>query len=275
MSLPLIILSFCEYIISFQILYNDKITGYNFHYNYLTDSRGRRLLFFFIVVRVYLRGLLKVRGQYQNYHDVNDHSSHSDKVKMIKVAEELVKDAHMKVRQVAAIRDDHAHEEPFQIGLVMGNIREKYRRMLETYREFRDKNNGRSFFVPASIWELSPIHYIIAMEQVHALETDIDKLVHVLENIVSETLNPDPRYVQTTVASGKRYPRAKVEDIDEDEDLKAKEEALKRKYREEHLLRRLTAASGHTPRPRFQQQWPVEDTWRLGQYGDLASYYTP
>ncbi|CAG9790602.1 unnamed protein product [Diatraea saccharalis] len=146
--------------------------------------------------------------------------------------------------------------------------------MLETYREFRDKKSGRSLFVPASMWELSPIHYIIAMEQVHALETDIDKLIHSLERIDSEDFNPDPRYIETTTLRRRPVrPRAMEMERNIKENFREEEETLKRRYREEQLLRRVGASGRHTKRPRFQQQWPVEETWRLGPYGDGAKYY--
>jgi hypothetical protein len=74
--------------------------------------------------------------------------------------------------------------------------------MLETYRELRDKENKRSMFIPPAIWDPLPIHYIVGMELVHGLEVDIDKLVQVLEVIVDDEFNPDPRYV--TQKKGKR-----------------------------------------------------------------------
>ncbi|KAL4708889.1 hypothetical protein ACJJTC_001688 [Scirpophaga incertulas] len=191
------------------------------------------------------------------YQSEDDFMPKTDKMKLIVVATELVKDAQLKIRLVGEIRDAYSGYKPFDVGIILGNIREKYRRMLEIYREFRDKENGRSKFLPNSIWQLYPMHYLGAFEQVHTLEVDIDKLVHILESMEDAELNPDPRD-QKPLRSGN------VVDL-------IKEEEVKSKLREQGLMRRI-GMQGHTPRQRFYKQWPVEESWTMGPYGDMGLY---
>ncbi|XP_063836359.1 uncharacterized protein LOC135085497 [Ostrinia nubilalis] len=206
-------------------------------------------------------------------HRQDDNTGWGDKKQMIAISIEMIKEAQMRIRQIRGIIKMHDDRMAFDVGVVLGNIRERYRRMFETYRQFNDKHTMRSEFHPPSIDLMRVAYYIVAMQLVHEIELDIDKLIHVLETIDNEDFNPDPRYdtVTSTRRPGiKMIARAREEE--EEIQQMADEQALKRKMRERHLMRRLNLERQHTTAKRFEGQWPVEGNWELGAYGDMGLY---
>ncbi|KAL0858507.1 hypothetical protein ABMA27_012369 [Loxostege sticticalis] len=195
----------------------------------------------------------------------------SDKQRMVNITEQMIIDAQFRVRQITDIREYHEGIQAFDIGVVMGGIREKYRGMVEIYREYRDKHTGRSMFFPPSFErEFKVGYYIVAMQHIHILEVEIDKYVHILEAIDDEVLNPDPRYAHVTRTRRRGFLREGDLEIIR---RMAAEQELKSSLREQHLQRKLHLdPAQHTSAKRFQRQWPVEQNWDLGLYGDMGLY---
>ncbi|XP_059055021.1 uncharacterized protein LOC131849052 [Achroia grisella] len=198
---------------------------------------------------------------YSNPWDRNDEMTKPDKRKLTKLALELVWEANLKMRQVLAIRDLHSDSMAFDIGVVMGRIREKYRKMVETYRQMHDKYNKRSILLGPGIRELKPLHYIVTMELVHAIEVEIDKMVGILESIDEDELRKD---------RPSAFVRSRAEVKHEPDEKRQKEQQLKKTYRKQFLLRKIGLPPNSTTKKRFLHQWPVEESWTLGLYDDIG-----
>ncbi|KAL0809000.1 hypothetical protein ABMA28_012650 [Loxostege sticticalis] len=186
----------------------------------------------------------EARWNQKKTYDLKDNMGWSDKQRMFRI------------RQITDIREYHEGIQAFDIGVVMGGIREKYRGMVEIYREYRDKHTGRSMFFPPSFER--------------EFKVEIDKYVHILEAIDDEVLNPDPRYAHVTRTRRRGFLREGDLEIIR---RMAAEQKLKSSLREQHLQRKLHLdPAQHTSAKRFQRQWPVEQNWDLGIYGDMGLY---
>ncbi|XP_050557008.1 uncharacterized protein LOC118281255 isoform X4 [Spodoptera frugiperda] len=210
-----------------------------------------------------------------DYHLYDDHMGTRDKQKLILLAEELMKEALLRMRQLYAIKDEHTPYTPFHIGLIIGKAREKYRYMLDLYQELLNKRNKRLALYPPGMKLLKPIHYIITLELVHYLELEIESLMHVLEEIL-----PDLKTTNIQVGGPPDYRAAAEEDAKEErkkrkEEMKKqrppqrsrKEEKQKSILRQKYLMKKLGMPSNMTTtEKRFLHQWPVEETWNLEKY---------
>ncbi|XP_037297903.1 uncharacterized protein LOC115451454 isoform X3 [Manduca sexta] len=160
----------------------------------------------------------------------------TDKDKLMILALALLKDAKLKLRQVSGIKDEHGVMVAFDVGIIIGQIREKYKRMLETYRDARDRFTNRTQLQGPGVRKFRPLHYIISMELVHMREVDIDKLIHVLETIPKKVLEKGARpYFKDRVKND----TLRNGDFETKLALRIKEEELKSKYRDEYTMKRL------------------------------------
>ncbi|CAH2083682.1 unnamed protein product [Euphydryas editha] len=121
----------------------------------------------------------------QKYRYVYDQLGITDKDKIRNLTHELLVDAKYKIHQTDGIRDECSRDIGFQIGMVIGQIREKYKSMLEIYRQTRNKHIGKSKIEMPRLKRQRSINYFVRLEWLIALETDIDRLVHILETTPS------------------------------------------------------------------------------------------
>ncbi|XP_034839079.1 uncharacterized protein [Maniola hyperantus] len=159
-----------------------------------------------------------------------------DKQKLVTLCQELIAEAKYKIHQTDRLRDKMSSKLGFQVGMIMGQIREKYKTMLELYRGITNKHTGKSKLILPRVPEMKPVHYIWRMEYISALEIDIDRLVHILEQLDLDELWDSQDHHDTVM---KNISRAGGRSEDLDMMLARKEEELKRSYRQEFLRKKL------------------------------------
>ncbi|KAJ8706500.1 hypothetical protein PYW07_012578 [Mythimna separata] len=222
------------------------------------------------------------------YYD--DKMGWHEKRKIMLLSMDLFKESLLNMRQIIEVRNEHDMLISFNVGMIMGRIREKYRFMIETYRDVLDQFEKRYYAKPPGIPYIAAMHTVIALETMHYLEQEIDKLVDVLVEEGSSDLNSN------RIIIGQTEPRAwwkedetkppnktEVEKLEEDigplgaptgrpKGMRARidivrEQIEKSKMRESFLMKKLgMGANMTTMKKRFLRHWPVEETWSLDKY---------
>ncbi|CAH0698304.1 unnamed protein product [Spodoptera exigua] len=203
----------------------------------------------------------------EKYHEYDDRMGKQDKEKIIALTEELVVEAVLQMRQLFAVKEEHAEITAFHVGLIIGKVREKYQYMLDLYNELMHKRHKRLKLYPPGMNELKPIYYIITMELVHYLEMEIDYMLKVLEEEALPGLVSD-RLSTVNIQIGKP-PSLEQLQMEQEEMTKKKEmeQAKKSLLRQRYLMKKLGMPPNMTTtRKRFVQRWPVEETWDLDKY---------
>ncbi|XP_047039638.1 uncharacterized protein LOC124644370 [Helicoverpa zea] len=201
-------------------------------------------------------------------HKWSDYMGKHEKQKLVWLSEDLYKDAMLKLRQVFAIRQEHEKYIAYHVGMIMGRVREKYRFMVEIYRDIYDKTNNRSALMPPGVKHYKSLHYIIALEMIHYLSVEIDKLLNVIEDTAMDDIRSSNIMIARpidTKGNGTRMGPERPEDAALR--AKAKEEATKSILRQKYLMKKIGRPLNlTTSKKRFRKQWPVEDTWSLEKY---------
>uniref|UniRef100_A0A2A4JMH7 Uncharacterized protein n=1 Tax=Heliothis virescens TaxID=7102 RepID=A0A2A4JMH7_HELVI len=186
-----------------------------------------------------------------------------EKNKILLISDDLLKDAMLKMRQVFGVREEHEAYIAYHVGVIMGRIREKYRFMGEIYREIYDKSNSRSTLSPPGVAHLKTLHFIIALEMVHYLGTEIDKLLTVLEDTAMEDIHSNNLLIDQPMPKKKTRTGPERTELRE----KAMQEAAKSMLRQQYLMKKMgQPVNMTTTKKRFLRQWPVQDTWSLEKY---------
>ncbi|XP_041983598.1 uncharacterized protein LOC121736463 isoform X2 [Aricia agestis] len=116
--------------------------------------------------------------------------------KLCGLAAELVVEAKNRIHQTDNIKDMLAGETGFEVGMIMGKIRDKYRTMMELYRMTNNKFVHNPDITLPAMTTIKPLYYIVRMEMIHALEVEIDSLVRVLEALPTRLLEPSTNYLK-------------------------------------------------------------------------------
>ncbi|CAK1553252.1 unnamed protein product [Leptosia nina] len=158
----------------------------------------------------------------------------NDKVRLKNIAYELYKDARMKLKQVDGLKDEACPFTAFGVGTLMGTllalltqpvyllklkqerrIREKYRSMMELYRMTRNRYTGAAKILLPGIEPWRPLHYIIRLEEIRALEVEIDQLILALESLPDDAPKFD---LKLLVGNAKPKPKSTTPETSSEEE---------------------------------------------------------
>ncbi|OWR46965.1 uncharacterized protein LOC116778551 isoform X2 [Danaus plexippus] len=92
------------------------------------------------------------------------------------------------------IRNMFANTAGFQVGTIIGTIREKYKTMLIVYKQKENRYLKKATIQGARTPVRRPLHYFLRMELLNRLEFEIDRLVHVLETTVPKATFKLPNF---------------------------------------------------------------------------------
>ncbi|CAB3242640.1 unnamed protein product [Arctia plantaginis] len=178
---------------------------------------------------------------YEGFTSVDDNMGTTEKRFIANITLELVRDARLKTRQLARMRQDHSGYVAYHVGLVVGKIREKYKSMLDIYREAQDHRHERMYANIPGIKHDRVEHYFFFFELVRKYELHIDHLVHVLESIPEEEWPGKDgaltdTFHKTQLPYGRRH--SKLDQFGYEIDV-IKEQHLKRNLRQKFLLRKM------------------------------------
>ncbi|XP_075972448.1 uncharacterized protein LOC142974169 [Anticarsia gemmatalis] len=189
------------------------------------------------------------------------HKEHKDRLRLSMDA--LLKDSKLRLRQLMVVLVDHEPIIAFNYGLVIGKVREKYRNMLDVYREAEDFREERKMYLPPGIRDERVEHFFLHFELIFRYERQIDSMINVLEKVPETELTTNETDVDSYIYEHKwsqnrrRIRRGELDVMS----LRAEQE-LKSKLRERYLMKRLGRPTNMTtPKKRFFKQWPVSSTW--------------
>ncbi|KAJ8704975.1 hypothetical protein PYW08_012295 [Mythimna loreyi] len=149
---------------------------------------GKLLIKFYCFLSILWQTWRSVRSYEPQSKHWNDLMGWHEKTRLKHLATDLFKESLLHMRQIIEIRNEHERLVSFNVGMIMGRIREKYRWMMETYRDILDQYQDRYIAKPPSTMELRSMHMVIALEMMHYFEIEIDKLVDVLLDEGTEDL---------------------------------------------------------------------------------------
>ncbi|XP_053622449.1 uncharacterized protein LOC128682020 [Plodia interpunctella] len=215
-------------------------------------------------------------GNIEEPWDTKDNVGLENRYKMRNISHELLMTATLKVRHILDIRDYHSDSISYQVGYIMGKVREKYRRMMEHYYQWRDKASGKSGFVGPGIREIRPIHFLLTMEHIFTYEASIHKYCDAIISFFTNDTYPVKGAEKINRAILKRQQKKKTANKSPKKlppngtlpsSLRRMEAMLKSSYRQQFLMRRLGLPINQTTRSkRFLHNWPVEGSWDFGPY---------
>ncbi|XP_073966226.1 uncharacterized protein isoform X2 [Choristoneura fumiferana] len=200
-------------------------------------------------------------GEMYFANNEKDYMGSAEKFKLFELAKEINRDINHRMRQTEGLREEHGGHLLFEIGTILGQIKEKYKRQMEMYRQMHNRFHNISSFYQPEERSFKPLHYAIVLEFIVERQLEIEQLVEILLKVPNEDLfvytpPPQKKYIASSFARQLRTrdPRhpdepgeflggPSQEAVEQVIIRMAKEERLKMKYRAEYMKRQRNNAA--------------------------------
>ncbi|XP_026332391.1 uncharacterized protein LOC113239546 [Hyposmocoma kahamanoa] len=130
-----------------------------------------------------------------------DYATKSDRELLMNMSLELSREAYFTIRTLDPLKANHKNTIAYSVGLIIGKIREKYRKQMAIYAEVKariafDNSPKRSRVYGHSLKEFRPYIFGLYYQYCRESERDVESMIDMLEKINDTDLGGLNRYMR-------------------------------------------------------------------------------